>query len=82
MNKIITKRLYSHFKGKLYYVHDLVEHTETGEKFVSYQALYGNYDMYIRPVDMFCEEIDKDREDNFMKQKYRFELFEGILNKK
>lgn len=81
MREIKAKRLYSHFKGKLYYVHDIVENTETGEEFVSYQALYGDYGNYIRPLDMFMEKVDINREDNIMNQNYRFEVFEGIIKK-
>lgn len=61
---IETKRPYMHFKGKLYYVHDIIEHTETGELFVSYQALYPPYKMYARPLQMFAEKIEPSREDN------------------
>lgn len=77
MREIKVKRLYRHFKGNFYYVHDIAEHTETGEKFVVYQALYGDNKMYVRPLDMFREEIDSSREDNITNQKYRFELYEG-----
>lgn len=77
MREIMTKRLYRHFKGRFYYVHDIAEHTETGEKVVVYQAMYGDYKMYVRPFDMFTETIDLLREDNITKQKYRFELYEG-----
>lgn len=38
--KIEVQRPYRHFKGKLYYVHNIVTHTETEEVLVSYQALY------------------------------------------
>lgn len=77
MREIKTKRLYRHFKGNFYYVHDIAEHTETGEQFVVYQALYGDNKMYVRPLDMFREEIDETREDNITNQKYRFELYES-----
>ena len=36
--KIETQRPYRHFKGKLYYVHNIVTHTETEEVLVSYQG--------------------------------------------
>lgn len=73
--KIEVKRPYRHFKGKLYYVHDIVMHTETREWMVSYQALYEPYGMFVRPLDMFAEEIDANRPDNITKQTYRFELY-------
>lgn len=77
MRKIQVQRPYRHFKGKLYYVHQIIEHTETKEILVSYQALYPPYGMYARPINMFLEEIDIKREDNVTNQKYRFELYEG-----
>jgi len=77
MRKIQVQRPYRHFKGKLYYVHQIIEHTETEEILVSYQALYPPYSMYARPLNMFLEEIDIEREDNITNQKYRFELYEG-----
>ena len=76
MRKIQVQRPYRHFKGKLYYVHQIIEHTETEEILVSYQALYPPYGMYARPINMFLEEIDTEREDNVTNQKYRFELYE------
>ena len=77
MRKIQVQRPYRHFKGKLYYVHQIIEHTETEEILVSYQALYPPYGMYARPINLFLEEIDTEREDNVTNQKYRFELYEG-----
>lgn len=77
MRKIQVQRPYRHFKGKLYYVHQIVEHTETREVLVSYQALYPPYGMYARPLEMFLEEVDSEREDNTTNQKYRFEIYEG-----
>lgn len=74
-----TKRAYRHFKGKLYYVKDIVVMAHTGEAFVYYQALYGDHKGYIRPFDMFIEEVPEGREeDNLTKQKYRFETFDGL----
>lgn len=75
MRNIEIKRLYRHFKGNLYYVHDIAVHSETGEKMVVYQAMYGDYGMFVRPFDMFIEEVEEGRKDNITNQKYRFEIF-------
>lgn len=75
--KIEIQRPYRHFKGKLYYVHNIVTHTETEEVLVSYQALYPPYGMFVRPLDMFMEEVEDGREDDITNQKYRFELYDG-----
>ena len=77
MREILVNRLYRHFKGNLYYVKDVAQHTETGEMMVVYQAMYGEYWTFVRPVDMFLEVVDPKREDNVTGQKYRFELYEG-----
>ncbi|MDA3731159.1 DUF1653 domain-containing protein [Niameybacter massiliensis] len=74
---IEIRRPYRHFKGKLYYIHDIAVHTETEELMVSYQALYPPYGMWVRPLKMFVEEVEPGREDNITGQKYRFELYRG-----
>jgi len=68
-------RLYRHFKNKLYLVVDIVKHSETQEDMVLYKALYGDYGLFVRPFDMFLEEVPEGKV-NPMNQKYRFELIE------
>ena len=68
----ITPGLYRHFKGNMYRVAHIATHTETGEKMVVYQALYGDFGYYVRPYDMFASEVDREKYPD-VTQQYRFE---------
>lgn len=82
MNELKIKGIYKHFKGDLYLVEDVAIHSESKEKYVVYRGLYGNSELYIRPIEMFLSEVDHVKYPN-IKQKWRFEL-QNIesLNKK
>ena len=64
--------IFRHFKGDLYLLIDFAKHTETGEEMVVYKALYGDCGLYVRPYNMFVEEVPVGKE-NPTGQKYRFE---------
>ena len=52
--------VYEHYKGSKYQVIDTVRHSETEELMVLYRTMYGNQDLWVRPYDMFCENITID----------------------
>ena len=51
---------YRHFKGKDYEVLYIANHSETMEKMVVYKALYGDGEIWVRPLSMWNEEVEKD----------------------
>ena len=58
----IQPGIYRHFKGNLYRVVGTVKHSETLQELVLYQALYGDMDFWVRPVEMFNETVEKNGE--------------------
>lgn len=77
MREIKVGSIYKHFKGKNYYILDIVLDSETNnekepKKIVIYKALYGDHLTWARPYDMFASEVDHEKYPN-VKQKYRFE---------
>ncbi len=73
MNELKINGIYKHFKGDYYIVLDVAIHSETKDKYVVYRGLYGENELYIRPIDMFLSEVDHKKYPN-ISQKYRFEL--------
>lgn len=54
------KGIYRHFKGNLYELIDIARHSETQEELVVYRALYGEHGLWVRPLSMWSEQVDRD----------------------
>ncbi|HCE39055.1 DUF1653 domain-containing protein [Alloalcanivorax profundimaris] len=51
---------YRHFKGNEYRVLGTATHSESGEALVVYRPLYGDGDLWVRPLAMFMETVERD----------------------
>lgn len=56
----LRKGKYRHYKGKFYKVLYTATHSESLEKMVVYQQLYGEHSIWVRPLEMFLENVNID----------------------
>ena len=66
------KGIYRHYKGNKYELIHIANHSETLEKMVVYKALYGDGDIWVRPLYMWSEPVVVDG-----KEVLRFEYVEN-----
>lgn len=55
----------------LYEIIGVAIHSETRENLMVYRALYGEKNLFVRPLQMFLSEVDREKYPD-IKQKYRF----------
>ena len=55
--KTLKEGVYQHYSGKQYEVLGVGRHSESLEEVVIYRALYAPYDLWVRPLGMFLEEV-------------------------
>lgn len=58
LNSPIQPGYYQHYKGRYYQVIDCARHSETEQWLVIYRALYGDFGLWARPLDMFTENVE------------------------
>lgn len=52
--------IYQHFKGNFYTLLHIAKHSETDELMAVYHPNYGERDIFVRPLSMFDETIERD----------------------
>lgn len=77
----LTAGIYRHYKGQRYRVLGTARHSETMEEVVVYQALYGDYGLWVRPAIMFCETVELDGEPipRFALEQAEPDLLDGVV---
>lgn len=68
---------YVHFKGNLYQVLTIARDAASGKKMVVYQALYGDFSVYVRPYNEFIGEVDRKKYPQ-AEQTFRFRYVEAV----
>ena len=81
MRKFASGDIIQHFKretvdqNSMQYLYEYIGvamHSETRDRMIVYRALYGDKELFVRPYEMFMEEVDHDKYPE-IRQKYRFE---------
>ncbi len=60
VNRKVRTGRHRHYKGRDYEVIGVARHNETGEELVVYRCLYGDFSLWVRPLEMFLESVAVD----------------------
>lgn len=60
MSSELVPGIYRHYKGSDYEVIGCARHSETQEWMVVYRTLYGDFSLWVRPLEMFTEKVTLD----------------------
>jgi hypothetical protein len=63
MNSELKLGIYRHYKGNRYEVIAVAKHTETLEELVVYVSLYGDGQVWVRPLAMFTQTVKVEGEE-------------------
>lgn len=58
----ISLGIYRHFKGNFYEAIAVAKHSETLEDMVVYRALYGEGEIWVRPLSLWMEQVEQNGE--------------------
>ena len=81
MREFASGDIIQHFKretvdqNSMQYLYEFIgvaTHSETRDRVVVYRALHGDKGLFVRPYEMFMEEVDHEKYPE-IRQKYRFE---------
>lgn len=74
MEELKIKGIYKHFKGDYYLLEDVALSSDDGTtQFVIYRKLYGDSGLYIRELNDFLGDVNKEKYPN-VEQNKKFEL--------
>jgi hypothetical protein len=54
LDGVFVGQSYKHYKGTVYTVLGICQHSENNERLVAYRGI-GESTVWVRPIDMFCE---------------------------
>lgn len=76
MREVEVGKVYRHFKGKYIFVENIGKYFD-GTPVVIYKGV-NDGGIFVRPIEIFLEEVEPDNPKNVTGQKYRFEVVDHM----